>query len=253
MGSTSVQIPTPDGVADAFVAYPHVARSEGDGPWPGVLFYMDAFGLRDVLHDMAQTIADDGFYVLLPNVFYRSGPAPLFDTSELASEEGRTAVYRRAVPLITALTPDVVDRDAAAYLEFLAAQPDVKEGPGGVTGYCMGGRLAVRTAVAFPERVAAVASFHAGRLVTDGADSLHRQITGARTEYYFAHAEHDPSMTPEHVTALNGALEAVGVPFKSEVYEGTQHGFTMSDSDIYDPVSLERHWRNLLELFERRL
>ncbi|GAA0249681.1 dienelactone hydrolase family protein [Cryptosporangium japonicum] len=248
MGARSVQIPTPDGVADAFVAEP-----EGDGPWPAVLFYMDAFGVREVLTDMARTIADDGFVVALPNLFYRSGPAPLFDTSGLGTPEGRAAIFGQARPMIAALTPEAVKGDAAAYLDFLADLPSVRGGPVGVTGYCMGGRLAVRTAVAFPDRVAAVASFHAGGLVTGEPDSPHRQIAGTGTEYYFAHAEHDHSMTPANVTALNDALDAGGVPFKSEIYEGTEHGFTMSDSDVYDPMGLERHWRNLLELFERRL
>jgi carboxymethylenebutenolidase len=248
MGSTSVQIPTADGIADAFVAYP-----DGPGPYPAVLVYMDAFGVRPVLTDMARTIADDGFYVLLPNVFYRSGPAPLFDTSDLASPEGRTAVFGQARPLIRALTPDRALRDATAYLEFLADQTGAGPGPIAVAGYCMGGRLAVRTAAAFPERVAAVASFHAGGLVTEAPDSPHRLITDARTEYYFAHAEDDPSMTAADVTALNAALEAADAPYRSETYAGTQHGFTMSDSDVYDPMSLERHWRNLLELCERRL
>ncbi|MFG1927385.1 dienelactone hydrolase family protein [Cryptosporangium sp. NPDC048952] len=248
MGARSVQIPTPDGVADAFVAHP-----EGDGPWPAVLFYMDAFGVREVLTDMARTIADDGFFVVLPNVFYRGGAAPLFDTSDLATPAGRTAVYGQAVPLIKALTPELVVRDAGAYLDFLAAQPEVKPGPIGTNGYCLGGRLAVRTAAAFPDRIAAVASFHAGGLVTDEPDSPHQQIADVRTEYYFAHAENDPSMTPADVTALNEVLDATGVRFKSEIYEGTEHGFTMSDSDVYDPMSLERHWRNLLELFERTL
>lgn len=249
MASKFVQVPTPDGVADAFAAHP----VDGEGPWPAVLFYMDAFGVRDVLTDMAQTIADDGFFVLLPNVFHRAGPVPVFDTSDLASPEGRDALFGQALPLIKTLTPELVTRDAEAWLDHLAAESAAKDGPVGITGYCMGGRLAVQTAITFPDRVAAVASFHAGGLVSDRPDSLHRRITDPRTEYYFAHAGEDPSMTPADVTALNSALDDAGVPFRSEIYEGTRHGFTMSDSDVYDPMSLERHWRNLLELVERRL
>jgi carboxymethylenebutenolidase len=248
MGSKSVQIPTPDGVVDAYVAFP-----EGEGPFGAVLFYMDAFGVRPVLTDMAQTIADDGFYVLLPNVFYRSGPAPLFDTTDLASPEGRNAVFAQAKPMIGALTPELALRDAGVYLDFLAAQPEVQDGPVGVTGYCMGGRLAIRTAAAHPDRVAAVAGFHAGGLVTGEDDSPHTLLRAAKAEFYFAHAEHDPSMTPDQVTQLDDALDAAGLEFRSEVYADTAHGFTMSDSDVYHPVGLEQHWRHLLELFERRL
>ncbi|TQS42612.1 dienelactone hydrolase family protein [Cryptosporangium phraense] len=248
MGSKSVQIPTPDGVVDAVVAFP-----SGDGPFPAVILYMDAFGVRPVLHDMADTIADDGFYVLLPNVFYRSGPAPLFDTSDLLSDEGRNAVFAQAMPMIRELTTERALRDAAAYLDFLAAQPEAADGTVGVTGYCLGGRLAVRTAAAFPDRIGAVASFHAGGLVTDEDDSPHLGLAAAKAEFYFAHAEHDHSMTPAQVAQLEEALDAAGLEYLSEVYEGTQHGFTMSDSSVYDPVGLERHWRHLLELFERRL
>ncbi|SHN47347.1 dienelactone hydrolase family protein [Cryptosporangium aurantiacum] len=248
MGFTPVQIPTPDGVADGFAAFP-----DGNGTFPAVLFYMDAFGPREVLQDMARTIADDGFYVLLPNVFYRSGPASASDAADLTSEEGRKAAFGRVMPLIAALTRDVALRDATAYLDFLAAQPNVADGPIGITGYCMGGRLAVVTAAAFPDRVAAVASFHAGRLVTDQDDSPHRLAGKAQAEFYFGHAEHDPSMTPDDVAALEQALDAAGVTYRSEVYPGTEHGFTMSDTTVYDPTGLERHWRNLLELFERKL
>ncbi|MFB9321325.1 dienelactone hydrolase family protein [Cryptosporangium minutisporangium] len=248
MGFSSVQVPTPDGVADAFVAHP-----DEDGPFPAVLVYMDAFGPRPVLQDMARTIADDGFFVLLPNVFYRSGPAPLFDTSDLTSEEGRKAVFAQAAPLISALTADLARRDAGAYLDFLAAQPNVSDGPIGITGYCMGGRLAVRTAAAFPNRVAAAAAFHAGRLVTDKPDSPHLLAGAATAEFYFGHAEHDPSMTPADVAALEQAFDSAGAVYRSEVYPGTEHGFTMSDTAVHDPPALERHWRVLLDLFERTL
>ncbi|MFI5955972.1 dienelactone hydrolase family protein [Cryptosporangium sp. NPDC051539] len=214
---------------------------------------MDAFGVRPVLTDMARTIADDGFFVLLPNVFYRSGPAPLFDTSDLADDERADAVYLQAKPLIDALSPELVHRDAQACLDFLAAQPEVRDGPVGVAGYCLGGRLAVRTATGFPGRVAAVASFHAGGLVTDESDSPHAALAAARAEFYFGHADDDPSMTSAQITLLEQALGAVGLEYASEVYEGARHGFTMSDSSAYDPVGLERHWRHLLELFERRL
>jgi carboxymethylenebutenolidase len=248
MGSKFVQVTTPDGIADAFVAYP-----EGEGRHPGVLFLMDAIGPRPVLRDMARTIADDGFYVLLPNLFYRTGPAPLFELEDLLTPEGGEALMSKVIPLARALTPDLALPDTLAYLEFLAAQPEVAEGPLGVTGYCMGGKLALQTAAAYPDRVAAAASFHGGRLATDGHDSPHREVGTVAAELYFGHAEDDGSMTSEQVARLEEALDAAGVRYRSEVYPGTKHGFTMSDTAVYDPAGLERHWRNLLELFERTL
>lgn len=248
MGSKSVRIPTPDGVADACVAYP-----EGAGPFPAVLLYMDILGPRPVLRDMALTIADDGFYVLLPNLFYRSGPAPLSDLSGIGTPEGREAVIGRLRPLAMGLTPELALSDAGAYLDFVAAQDEVAEGPVGVTGYCMGGVLAVRTAAAYPDRVAAAASFHAGGLASDAPNSPHTLVGDVRAELYFAHAEQDGSMTPEQVSRLEAALDEAGATYRSEVYPGTRHGFTMSDAAVYDPAGLERHWRNVLELFERTL
>ena len=156
-------------------------------------------------------------------------------------------------PLSSEFTTELGLSDARAYLDFLAAQPEVADGQVGVTGYCMGGRLALRTAAAYPDRVAAAASFHGGGLATDGLDSPHRALGSVAAELYFGHAEVDGSMTPEQVARLEEALDAAGVTYRSEVYPGTRHGFTMSDTAVYDPTGLEQHWRNLLELFERTL
>ncbi|WP_405107848.1 dienelactone hydrolase family protein [Micromonospora sp. NBC_01405] len=244
--TTTVDVPVGDGVADAILA-----RPDGDGPFPAVLFFMDAFGLRPRLVEMAGRIASRGHVVLAPNLFHRAGRAPLFDLSRLNDPEERGLAFERIMPLVAALTPEVVAGDTAAYLDFLATRGDVASGPVVVTGYCMGGTNALRAIEAHPDRIAAMASFHAGRVVTDSPDSPHLGIGSVTGELYFAHADQDRSMTPEQIATLEAALDAVGVRHRSELYVGAAHGFTMADTAAYDERAAERHWAALFDLLDR--
>ncbi|MBP0454572.1 dienelactone hydrolase family protein [Kitasatospora sp. RG8] len=241
MPTKTLQIPTTDGQADAFAAFP-----DHGGRHPGVLMYADAFGLRPALREMARELAGHGYYVLVPNFFYRHGPAPLIELPAHIGEEARSSAVTRLMPLIKAHTAERTLSDADAYLGFLAAQPEVGPGPVAVTGYCIGGLLAMRTAVANPGRVAAVAAFH-GPVGADGPDSLHRLTA----EAHFGHAETD--LTPEALGELNRALDVAGVGYTSEIYPGTVHGFTMSDTDAFNPSALRLHWDRLLPLLGRTL
>lgn len=150
------------------------------------------------------------------------------------------------MPLIEAHTAERVLRDADAFLTFLTARPEVGPGPVAVTGYCIGGLLATRTAVAHPGQVAALAAFHAP-VGADGPESL-AKLTA---EVHFGHAESD--LTPEGLGELNQALEAAGVGYTSEIYPGTVHGFTMSDTGAFDAAALRLHWERLLPLLGRTL
>ncbi|KJS52672.1 dienelactone hydrolase [Streptomyces rubellomurinus subsp. indigoferus] len=237
----TLQIPTPDGLADAFAAFPDDGERH-----PGVLMYPDALGIRPVLHEMAQELADHGYYVLVPNFFYRHGPTPVVELPAYIGGEARDAVVARLMPLVEAHTTEHTLRDADACLAFLTAQPEVAAGPVAVTGYCFGGLLAARTAAAHPDRVAAVAAFHAPVHV-DGP-GLFAQLTA---RVHFGHAATD--LTPEALAALNQVLDAAGVDHTSEIYPGTVHGFTMSDTDAYDPAGLQRHWDRLLPLLAHTL
>ncbi|MFK0259533.1 dienelactone hydrolase family protein [Streptomyces sp. NPDC090445] len=241
MPTKTLQIPTTDGQADAFAAFPDHGERH-----PGVLMYADGFGIRPVLWEMASELAGYGYYVLVPNVFYRHGPAPLVDLPEHIGEEARPALMAQLMPLIEAHTAERVLRDADAYLGFLTTQPEVATGPVAVTGYCVGGLLAMRTAAAHPSRVAAVAAFH-GPVGADGPDAL-AKITA---QVHFGHAESD--LTPEALCELNRALDAAKVDYTSEIYPGTVHGFTMSDTDAFNPSALRRHWDRLLPLLDRTL
>ncbi|MFF5494185.1 dienelactone hydrolase family protein [Streptomyces aquilus] len=239
MTVTTLRIPTADGHADAFAAFP-----DHGAPHPGVLMYPDGFGIRPVLRDMACQLAAHGYYVLVPNPFHRHGPAPVIDLPEHIGEEARPAIFARLMPLIEAHTKERVLSDADAYLRFLTARPEVAAGPVAVTGYCIGGLLATRTAVAHPGRVGALAAFHAP-VAADGPDSL----AGLTAEVHFGHAESD--LTPETLGELDKALDAAGVTCTSEIYPGTVHGFTMSDTDAFDAAALRLHWDRLLPLLGR--
>ena len=246
--TTPVEIPTADGSADGVLAAP-----EGPGPFPGVVLYMDAFGPRPRLEEMAARIAAEGYVVLVPHVFYRAGRAPLFDTASMRHPDGREGLFEKIGPVMRALTPERAMRDAEAWLAFLAADERVADVPVGLTGYCMGGALALRTAAAFPSRVAAAASFHGGRLATDAPDSPHRGASSITAEVYVAHADHDRSMPPEQQRLLEDAFTAAGVRHTCERYDGAMHGFTMADTAAYDEAATDRHWDALLALFGRTL
>ncbi|MEV0495368.1 dienelactone hydrolase family protein [Streptomyces atratus] len=245
---TAVNIPTPDGVADAYLAHP-----DDGGRHAAVLLYMDAFGLRPHLKKMADRLAGAGYTVLVPNVFYRHGRAPVVELPDFIDPAQRPELFQRIVPLVRSLTPEPAMRDADAYLRWLAACPQVTDGPVGITGYCMGAALALRTAGTYPDRVAAIAGFHGGHLAPDTPDSPHVLADRITAEVYFGHADQDQAMPPEQIDRLEKALTAAGVRHHGEVYPGTHHGYTQADTAAYNPDAAERHWTALLDLLARTL
>ncbi|MFE3002409.1 dienelactone hydrolase family protein [Nocardia sp. NPDC059246] len=244
----SVDIRTPDGVADAYVVHP-----DDGAPHPGVLVIQDGFGLRPSLRALADRIAAHGYTVLLPNAFYRHGRAPVIELPDFIDPSERPEIFQQVFPMIRELTPERMRSDAGAYLDWLAASPQVAPSKVGLTGYCMGARLAVIIAAMFPDRVAAVAGFHGGPLVTDSPESPHLTVGNITGELYFAHAGEDHHMTPEHIAQFDKALDAAGVRHRTEVYEGAQHGYTQADTSAHDAEADERHYRELLDLFDRNL
>lgn len=243
--SSTVDIETPDGVADAYLT-----RPDDDERHPGVLFVMDAYGVRPRIEQMADRIAERGYAVLAPNVFYRAGRSPVLPFPDMSDEGARADFFKSVRPLMGQLTPERLAADGGAYLDELAT---VADGPVAITGYCMGARVGLRIAAAHPDRVAALAGFHGGGLATDDPDSPHRSVGALRGEVYFGHADQDRSNSAEQIATLDAALEEAGVTHRSEVYAGAAHGYTMSDTPAYDEQAAERHFSALFDLLERRL
>jgi carboxymethylenebutenolidase len=243
MNGSIIDVPTPDGVADCYLTQP-----AGDGAHPGVLFMIDAIGLRPRIEEMADRIAEQGYVVLAPNVFYRAGRAPLWETPDLNDPESRGRFFQTLGPLMGTLTPAAVAADGGAYLNRLG---ELAQGAVGITGYCFGGRLGWIIAAAHPDRVAALGGFHAGRMVTDGDDSPHLLAPDVRAEVYWGHADEDQSMTPENIATLDQAMDDAGVDHTTEIYEGAQHGYTMADMGAYDEAAAERHFNALFALLDR--
>jgi carboxymethylenebutenolidase len=245
MSGTTIDITTPDGVADGYLSRPDGPEIQG-----GLLFLMDAFGLRPVIEQMADRIAEQGYVVLVPNLYYRAGRAPLFEMPDLTDSEQRTAFFEKLRPLMGSLTPERIVSDAGAYLDRLAQETS---GPVALSGYCMGARQGWRIAAAYPDRVAALGGFHAGGLVTEDPDSPHLSAGELDAELYFGHADNDPSNSPEQIKALDEALEAAGLTYRSEVYEGAAHGYTMADTAAYNEPARERHFTALFDLLKSAL
>ncbi|MGG5257659.1 dienelactone hydrolase family protein [Phycicoccus avicenniae] len=243
-----VDVPVPGGSAEAHLSLPPA------GHGPGVLLVMDAIGLRPQIAAMCDRIASWGYTVLAPNVFHREGTvAELAPTGDLRTAEGREAFMGLAMPRVGRLTSDLSRPDVAAYLEALRGLHTVDDGPVGVTGYCMGVRIALRAAGDHPDDVAAVGGFHGGGLVTDEPDSPHRSLATARAELVLGHADHDRSMPPEAVAALDEAARDAGLTATNEVYPDAPHGYTMADTSMYQEAGAERHYAALEALLARRL
>lgn len=246
MSGQTIDIRTPDGTADAYLA-----RSGSGEPRGAVLFLMDAFGLRPRIEEMARQIAAQDYAVLAPNLFYREGRAPILAVPDLSDPEERQAFFEKVRPLMQRLTSESIAADGAVYLDRLAQEAP---GPVLIAGYCMGARMGWRIAAAHPDRVAALAGFHAGGLVTDAGDSPHRSAHDLDgTELYFGFADNDPSMSAEAISELERTLDRAGVRYRSEVYEGAAHGYTMSDTAAWNEAACRRHFDALFELAGRTL
>ena len=243
----TIEVPLPGGTAEAYLARPP------GGPAPGVLFYVDAIGLRPQVEAMADRIASWGCTVLAPNVFHRAGrAADLAPTEDLRTPGARDRFFDDgASARVAALTPELSNADAPAWLAALRGH--AAPGPIAITGYCMGARLAVRTAALLPDDVAAVGGWHGGRLVTGADDSPHRLLGRTRAAYHFGHADDDPAMAPADVAALGEALRAAGLDHVNEVYAGAPHGYTMADTSEHHPGATERHDAALRALLARTL
>ncbi len=246
MTEQDLQISMPGGTADAVLFSP-----DSSTPLPGVLHLPDIGGIREAHRSMARRLSAEGYAVLLINPFYHTSRPPVFDFPRTPGDE-RT--MKRMAELVTPLTSQAQEQDAAAYIDFLTAQSAVRHGPVGVVGYCFTGALALRTAAMRPAQVAAAASFHGGGLykINDPA-SPHLLLTRVTARLYFGHAVNDRSMDTEAIQRLGEALANRGGTYESETYEGASHSWTIPDSPVFNPAQAERAFHKLTELFAATL
>jgi carboxymethylenebutenolidase len=240
-----VEIRAADGVADGFLY-----RPEDGSRRPGVIHLTDIGGIRSSQKAMASRLAASGYTVLMPNLFYRFGKPPVVDfAAGFENEE----VKKRVAELRAPLTPEAVESDAGAYVDFLTSQQGVSPGGVGVVGYCFAGSVALRAAAARPDRIAAAASFHGGGLCTDAPTSPHLLLPRIKARLYFGHAIEDRGMPPEAIDRLEQALAAWDGPYESEVYAGARHGWTVPDSPVFNGPQAERAFAKLTEVLAETL
>ena len=245
MREHSLDIATKDGAMETFICHP-----DRGGPYPPVLLLMDAPGIREELYDMARRLATSGYYVLLPNLYYRAGRATKYGPDVLkhgSEEHGRMRAVRTKMTI-----PPVMD-DVAAMIAFADKQEAAKKGPVGAHGYCMSGPYALAAAARYPDRVAAAASFYGTWLVSDAEESPHLTLGKARGELYISCAEHDELAPPDMVKALKVLFDKSGNPGELEIQMGVHHGFAFPQRWCYDKPAAERHWERLIALYRRRL
>jgi len=222
---------------------------DGDGPWPGVVMYPDAGGVRQTFREMGDKLAGYGYAVLVPDVYYRDGDWAPFEMATVFNDEGER---KRLFSMISKVTPEIMASDAGAFFNYLASRPEVSGEAFGTTGYCMGGRCSLVVAGRVPERVAAAMSFHGGGLATDDPASPHLLADKMRAAVYVGGAENDASFTPEAAETLDKALTAADVEHTIEWY-GAAHGFAVPDNAPYDPAAAQRHWDAMESFFGAHL
>ena len=244
MTEATVDLKTPDGVMATRTFHPGPGKHH-----PGVIFFMDGLGVRDALIEMARRIASNGYYVALPNLFYRSGSYAPFDGPSVF---GNPAERERLMGIVMEVTPARVMSDTSAVLDLLKGEAAVDAQKVGTVGYCMGGGPAIRAAGAFPDRVLAAASYHGGHLATDAPDSPHILTCKARGRVYIGYAENDNSFPEAQQQRLETALTNGHVSYSMELYKAA-HGFAVPDLPVYNKEAADRHWQTMLELFRTSL
>lgn len=247
----TVSIATADGACPAHVFTPDGAGGDkASGPWPAVIFFMDGLAIRPTLFEMGQRLANHGYLVLLPDMFWRAGPYEPLDVKAVFA----SGSVRQALGHLFAATDNArAAQDTGAFLDWLVTRPDVAGDRVGTTGYCMGGAMSLIAAGTYPERVAASAAFHAGNLATEAPDSPHLLAPRIKARVLVAGADQDAAYPPEMAERLDRALTEAGVEHTCEIYPGALHGWTMADFPIYNPAAAERHWQELIALFDATL
>jgi carboxymethylenebutenolidase len=242
-----IKVPTEDGDARAFAFTP----DSGKGPWPAAIIFMDAPAIRPALFAMGERLASAGYYVLLPDLFWRAGPyAPPNIVKLRAGDAEQVALFQK---LRASTSPERQMTDTKGCLDWLSRQADAKADRVGVTGYCMGGSIALRAAGTFPDRVAAAASFHGGNMAIDDEKSPHHLAPKIKAKILVAGAENDHGYDEAQNERLKKALADAKVDATVSIWKGCLHGWVPEDMPVHNPDGAERHWRELIKLFDETL
>ena len=244
MFEQEIKVHTPEGEMTTFVAHP-----DGEGPFPVAVLYMDGVGYREQVKDNARRFADGGFYVVAPDLFYRSGDQLSFDFKRFGEPEYR----EQAMKVLASVRPDAVATDTEWIFDAISDDPAALDGPKVCVGYCMGARLSLYVAAALSDQIVAAAGFHPAALATDAPDSPHHDLAEVRGELYFAFAENDEYAPAETVDRFRDELQAQGVTGVVDRLPGTSHGFAMADLPVYHEAAAEQHFERTLELWRRNL
>ena len=250
MVEKELKVKTADGVMTTFAVRPDRA-----GTFPVAVLYQDGVGYREQVKENARRFAAAGYYVVVPDLFYRSGEKISFDFTKLAGAFTGAANpdAERARSVMSQVNPGRVVEDTKAALEEIASDPAADKGPMVTVGYCMGARMALHAAAAMPDEFVAAAGIHPGALINDTPESPHHDLGKVRGELYFAFAEIDRSATPELVDRFRDEMRRNGVAGEVERIGGATHGFAMQDLPVYDRDAAERHFEKTLELWRRNL
>jgi carboxymethylenebutenolidase len=247
-----VEIETPDGRMDSFITHP-----EQGGPFPPVVRFMDVWGVREQLYDLARRIGTVGYAAVVPNFYYRKGGI----TFDFRHPDGKTislsalekAKQDEILGFLSHLTDDFAVSDTGAVLDFLAGDEAVRPGPVGSVGYCLGGRLVIRAAGAFPDAFQAGASLHGTRLVTDAPDSPHLDAPKMKGEIYCGFGELDHYTPPDVIAAVRDAFAGATVDYHDLVHSQVDHGYAIPDRDVFDKTAAERDWERIFAMYQRQL
>ncbi len=245
-------IRTADGTMDTFIAHP-----EEGGPFPAVIIYMDIWGVRDELYDIARSVGTVGYCCVVPDLYYRCGPRIHFDfrneRNQTVSRDRLKGENLKAILARPQLTNKMVLDDTGSVLDFLQSAKFARAGAVGAFGYCMGGRFAMCAAGTYPENIVASASLHGTALISDEKDSPHRLVARLRGELYCGFAERDPHSPPPLVRQMEEILKTCKVRYRFTVHSAAEHGYALPERDVHDKRATARDWECVFAMFHRQI
>jgi len=188
---------------------------------PPVLFLIDAPGLRPASRELAMEVADLGYRVLVPNIYWRIGPVPtIANLPQKLTLESFKNIYPELNASIATLSPENQVEDGRVYLDFFPGKVSV-------VGFCFGARMALRLAGTLTQKVNFAASIHGGKLVQN------MDVVGnIKCPVYLGHAQDDASNSKEHIRILDEALDRYKIQHETQVLRA-HHGFSMPDTPAY--------------------